>query len=155
MKINAELDLKFERIIDVPRHLVWEAWTTPEQIKIWFTPAPWRTTECEIDLKPGGKFRTLMKGPAGEENDMAGCYLEIVKNEKLIWTDALLPGFRPSANGFFTAMIMLEDHNGGTKYTAYALHKDAAGRKMHQEMGFEHGWGLALDQLVAMIKSRK
>ncbi len=51
---NPQLDLVFERIIDVPRELVWRAWTTPEMITQWFTPAPWKTLECEIDLRPGG-----------------------------------------------------------------------------------------------------
>ena len=47
--------------MDVPRELVWLAWTTPEHVKQWFTPAPWTTVDCEIDLRPGGIFRTVMR----------------------------------------------------------------------------------------------
>ena len=48
------LDLILERVVDVPRELVWRAWTTPEHLMKWFTPVPWKTIACEIDLRPGG-----------------------------------------------------------------------------------------------------
>ncbi len=110
------LDLVFERVVDVPRELVWKAWTTPAHIKKWFTPAPWTTIDCEIDLRPGGIFRTVMRSPEGQEFPNVGCYLEIVPNERLAWTNALLPGFRPAIGNpacpgevfSFTAVISLE-----------------------------------------------
>jgi len=52
----------------------------------------------------------------------------------------------------FTAMVELVDHEQGTRYTATVIHADEAGCNKHAEMGFEGGWGAALDQLVAMIK---
>jgi uncharacterized protein YndB with AHSA1/START domain len=88
-----------------------------------------------------------------------GCYLEIVENEKLVWTNVLAPGYRPVAtmeseleceNVPFTAVISLEPHAQGTKYTALAIHGSETGRKKHDEMGFHEGWGAALDQLVAL-----
>jgi uncharacterized protein YndB with AHSA1/START domain len=155
-KPDPRLDLVLERVVDVPEELVWEAWTKPEHLKKWFSPAPWRTTECEIDLRPGGIFRTVMRGPAGEESDSVGCYLEIVPNKRLVWTDALLPGWRPaeSARFSFTAIIALEALGQKTRYIATAMHRDEAGRKEHEEMGFHEGWGAALDQLVAHAKTR-
>ena len=71
--MQADLDLVFERVVALPPAAIWRAWTEPELIKQWFTPAPWRTTECEIDLRPGGIFRTVMRGPDGQEFDKAGC----------------------------------------------------------------------------------
>ena len=56
--VDPKLDLVLERYVDVPCERVWAAWTQPEHIKKWFTPAPWQTVECEIDLRPGGLFRT-------------------------------------------------------------------------------------------------
>ena len=151
---DPELDLVLERVVDVPRNLVWQAWTRPELLKKWFSPAPWQTVDCEVDLRPGGVFRTVMRSPEGEDHDNAGCFLEVVENERLVFTDALAPGFRPAANPFFTAIITLEDHGGGTRYTARALHKSPAERKQHEEMGFADGWGKRLDQLVALMKER-
>ena len=154
MTIDPELDLVLEREVDVPRQKVWEAWTNPEHLKHWFTPAPWRTTECEIDLRPGGRFRTVMNGPAGEVVDSTGCYLEIDPGRKLMWTDALGEDYRPNGTSFMTAILLLEDDGDGTRYTAIARHADPDTKAKHEEMGFHHGWGAALDQLVAYVKSR-
>ena len=159
---NANLDLSFTRVIHVPRALVWRAWTEPDLLKPWFCPLPWKTIDCEIDLRPGGLFRTTMQSPEGAEFPNAGCYLELVLNEKLVWTNALLQGFRPTqpaatcgsneADFTFTARIELADADQGTRYTATVMHADEAGCQKHATMGFEAGWGAALDQLVAMIQ---
>lgn len=152
-KPDPKLDLVLERVIDVPRHLVWEAWTKPEHVCKWFTPVPWTVSECEIDLRPGGIFRTIMCSPDGNKFPNVGCYLEIIPQEKLVWTDALLPGYRPSEKPFFTAIILLETIGTGTRYTAIGIHRDEAGRKQHEDMGFHNGWGTALNQLVAYAKT--
>lgn len=154
-KPNPKTDLVFERNIDVPVELVWKAWTSPEHILKWFTPAPWSTIDCEIDLRPGGIFRTTMKSPEGDEFPNLGCYLEVVHNERLIFTDTLEPGYKPAPGGFFTAILTLEKNGNGTKYHVLARHKDEEGRKKHEDMGFHEGWGAALDQLVALMKSEK
>ncbi len=161
IQINPKLDLVLERIVDVPKELVWAAWTQPEHIKKWFTPAPWKTVDCEIDLRPGGIFRTVMRSPEGKDSLNLGCYLEIVPNEKLVWTSALGPGYRPilrEVTGdceelYFTGIITLEAQGTRTKYTAIALHGDEASSKKHKDMGFEEGWGTALDQLIALVKT--
>jgi uncharacterized protein YndB with AHSA1/START domain len=153
---DPRLDLVLERVVDVPRELVWLAWTTPEHLMKWFTPAPWTTIECEIDLRPGGIFRTVMRSPEGQDFPNVGCYLEVVTNERLVWTVALGPGFRPANDSIvgimFTAVISLEPHGTGTKYRALAMHKDPEAQKQHEAMGFHDGWGKALDQLVAAAK---
>jgi len=150
---NPKLDLVLEREIDVPVELVWQAWTSPDSIKQWFVPKPWSITACEIDLRPGGVFSTIMRSPEGDEFPNMGCYLDIIPNRRLIWTDTLLPGFRPAPKPFFTAALTLEPNGSGTRYTAYAFHGDEAARKSHEEMGFEHGWGTVADQMVAHIKA--
>ncbi len=157
--IDPKLDLVLERVVDVSNEFVWRAWTQPELVKRWFTPAPWETVACEIDLRPGGAFRTTMRSPEGQEFPNLGCYLEIVPNRKLVWTSLLLPGFRPVNTAvnvhelYFTAMIELEPVSGGTKYTATAMHRTADEAQRHAEMGFHDGWGTVLDQLVEMVKS--
>ncbi len=161
-KPDPKLDLVLERVIDVPRELVWAAWTKPEHIKKWFTPAPWSTVDCEIDLRPGGIFRTVMRSPEGEETPHVGCYLEVVPSEKLVWTSALGPGYRPVLKStgtgscdelYFTAIITLEAQGSQTKYKVVAMHGDEATCRQHEEMGFHEGWGATLDQLVALVKT--
>ncbi|MBA4758361.1 SRPBCC family protein [Sphingosinicella sp.] len=147
------LDLVLDREIDVPVELVWEAWTSPESIKEWFCPKPWSVSSCEIDLRPGGRFNTVMRSPEGDEFPNSGCYLEVVPNKRLVFTDTLLPGFRPSPKPFFTAALLLEPTATGTRYTAIAIHGNEETRKQHEEMGFHDGWGTVVDQLVAHIKA--
>jgi len=147
-------DLVLERVVDVPRELVWAAWTRPEHLVKWFTPAPWKTISAEVDLRPGGIFKTIMLSPDGQEYPNVGCVLEAVTNERLVMTDTLLPGFRPSAKPFFTAVVSLKSEGKGTRYTATAIHGDEAARNKHEEMGFHHGWGAALDQLVDLMRAR-
>jgi len=160
---DSNLDLVLERVVDVPCELVWEAWTKPEHIKEWFTPAPWKTVDCEIDLRPGGAFKTVMQSPEGQRFPNEGCFLEIVPNSKLVWTSSLLANYRPAnltakpghecEELAMTAIILLEPHGKKTKYTAIALHGDSETRKRHADMGFKDGWGKALDQLVEHMKT--
>jgi uncharacterized protein YndB with AHSA1/START domain len=154
---DPDLDLLLEREVDVAPEAVWAAWTRPEQVVKWFTPAPWQTVDCEIDLRPGGVFRTVMRSPEGEDFPNVGCYLEVVPVERLVWTTALAPGYRPLAEPagglLLTAVISLEPTATGTLYRALAIHPDADTRERHDAMGFQEGWGAALSQLVDMVKA--
>lgn len=151
-----DMDLVLERILDAPRDLVWKAWTTPEHLKRWWAPKPYETPECEMDVRPGGKFYTRMTGPDGFDSSGTGCFLEVIEGEKIVWTSALLPGYRPvdgdpaDCGGFpFTAILTFEDNGDGkTRYKAVALHRNEADRDTHEKMGFHEGWGTCADQLA-------
>jgi uncharacterized protein YndB with AHSA1/START domain len=158
----SDLDLVLERTLDAPVDLVWEAYTNPEHMKRWFAPRPYEVTEMELDLKPGGIFRLRMQGPDGFDtgHGVPGCVLEVVEREKLVWTSALGPGYRPNEMGEgcesfpFTAIITFADAgNAKTAYKAVALHKDEAGRETHEQMGFHDGWGTVAGQLEEYAQS--
>jgi len=160
--LDPTLDLVLEREVDVAPELVFKAWTTPELVKQWFAPKPFETPVVEIDLRPGGRFHSVMKGE-GFEVANTGCYLEIVPNEKLSWTSCLGEDFRPGSSAAatggddlqMTAVIELQPNgDGGTKYRAIALHRDEGDRKKHEDMGFEEGWGQVLEQLVEVMKAQ-
>jgi uncharacterized protein YndB with AHSA1/START domain len=150
---DPKLDLVLERDIPVPVAKVWAAWTKPELLKKWFTPRPWETTEVELDLRPGGIFRTVMRSPDGQEHVNLGCCLEVVPESRLVWSDALRAGFRPAPEPFMTAIITFEARGAGTHYMAMARHADESVRKKHEEMGFHEGWGATLEQLVELAKT--
>jgi len=155
-------DLIIERTLDAPIELVWEAYTNPEHIKQWFAPKPYQITECELDLRPGGIFRIRMVGPDGFDtgHGVPGCVLEAIDHEKLTWTSALGPGYRPNLSGEgcesfpFTAVVTFADAgNGKTAYRAVALHRDVADREKHEQMGFNEGWGTVAGQLEEFAQS--
>ena len=157
-----KLDLVLERTIDAPVDLVWKAYTNPEHLKQWFAPRPYQITECELDLKPGGIFRIRMTGPDGFDtgHGTPGCVLEVVERQKLVWTSALGPGYRPNEAGEgcesfpMTAVITFADAGDGkTAYRAVALHKDMTDRETHEKMGFQDGWGTTASQLEELAKS--
>jgi uncharacterized protein YndB with AHSA1/START domain len=147
-------DLLLERTVAAPPSLVFAAWTTPKHLVKWFAPAPFTTSECEIDLRPGGIFRAVLRSPEGDEHATIGCYLEISQDERLIWTTALGPGYRPAAPSprpTFTAVITFAPAEHGTDYSALVMHGDRATHKQHADLGFREGWSTTHDQLVAMF----
>ena len=149
--INLDLDLELIREIPVSARAVFDTWTDPASVKQWFAPRPYSTPLCEIDLRPGGGFRTVMNDPDGNEMmDSTGCYLVIEPSERLVWTSALTVGYRPQANAMpFTVVLELADNrNGGCTYRVIAVHQDPAGAKQHAAMGFTEGWGIVVDQIV-------
>lgn len=155
---NPDLDLVLERTIAVTPERVWAAWTEPELLMQWFTPAPWKTVAVDNDLRPGGRCVTTMESPEGEQFPNAGCYLQVEPNRLLVFTSAMIDDFRPVAptNGAgdlaFTARIEMQEAPGGsTHYRAIAMHATEAACSQHAEMGFADGWGAALDQLVALM----
>lgn len=162
--VDPALDLVVERYIDLPPSKLWAGWTQPDLLKQWFCPKPWGVSLCEIDLLPGGKFRTIMSGPEGESFDGTGCYLELVPERRLVWTSAMLPGFRPAGKSAscpaeedhsmpFTAIVTFTPEGNGTRYRALVRHLDEDGCQRHAAMGFHEGWGAALDQLIELAHS--
>jgi uncharacterized protein YndB with AHSA1/START domain len=146
--------LTLNRIIDAPREKVYQCWTTPELMKRWFTPAPWKTVEVEVDLRPGGRSLIVMEDPEGNKYPNEGVYLEVIPNEKIVTTDALTTGWKPSGKAFMVAEITFEDAgNNQTNYTATARHWSEEDRKGHEEMGFHDGWGQAAQQLENVAKT--
>lgn len=151
---TANNDLVLTRVMDVPRDKLFRAWTEPELMKQWFAPKPWTTPYVQTDLRSGGASNITMRSPEGQDHPMSGIYLEVVKNEKIVFTDAYTEGWTPSAKPFFTAIVTFEDIGGGkTKYTATARHWRAEDREAHEKMGFHEGWGICADQLEALAKT--
>ena len=143
-------ELVLTRLIAAPRRNLYRCWTEPELLTRWFTPPPFRTVRAELDLRPGGSSLVVMQGPDGTEFPNRGIYLELVENERLVFTDAYVSAWEPSEKPFMTVIITFADEAGGTRYTALVRHWSAADREAHEKMGFHEGWGIAADQLAAL-----
>ena len=79
-----------------------------------------------------------------------GVYLEVVENEKLVFTDAYSSAWVPSPKPFMTEVLTFEDEAGGTRYIACVRHWSAEDKAAHEKMGFHTGWGACTDQLAAL-----
>lgn len=151
----SERELVLVRETDVPREKLYAGWTTAELYPKWFCPKPWTVTGVELDVRPGGSSRMTMCGPDGERFPNHGVYLEVVPNEKLVFTDAYFANWEPNPNSFFTAIVTFENlPNGNTLYTARVKHWTKEACEKHAAMGFMDGWGKAFDQLVELVGSK-
>jgi uncharacterized protein YndB with AHSA1/START domain len=151
----ADRALVLTRTYDAPRELVYRALTEPDMLKQWFVPRPWTISRAEVDVRPGGASLIVMRDPDGNEYPNRGVYLEVVKNEKLVFTDAYVKAWEPSDKPFMTAVMTLESLDGGkkTKYTATATHWTVTDKEAHEKMGFHEGWGTCADQLGELLKT--
>ncbi|WP_407519559.1 SRPBCC family protein [Methylobacterium oryzisoli] len=147
---RADRDLVLTRLIPAPRRALYRAWTDPVLLKQWFAPLPYTVPHAELDVRPGGASLVVMRGPDGSEFPNRGVYLEVVENERLVFTDAYTAAWEPSDKPFMTAIVTFADEAGGTRYTARARHWSAADREAHEAMGFHEGWGRCADQLAGL-----
>jgi uncharacterized protein YndB with AHSA1/START domain len=131
------------REFDAPRHLVWQAWTTPELVRRWWHANRGEMTVAEIDLRVGGTWRYAMITPDGFEVAFHGEFREIVPNERLVSTE-VYEGF-PEGEAVDTLTLTEED--GRTTMTILVQHSSKAHRDAHIESGMEDGLQDALDLL--------
>ncbi len=155
---DPKLDLVFDRFIDAPVRLVWEALTKPEHVKEWYMPKAWgRVARTKMDLRPGGIFSIDISVGEGKEVPNVGCFLEVVPMERLVWTSMLFPGYRPAIFDDIpiTADMRMKAEGSGTRYVFTALHRDEADLKANKESGWLEGTKIAIDQFVAHIAAMK
>jgi uncharacterized protein YndB with AHSA1/START domain len=161
MSENVEqFDLVLDRVVPLSVSQLWEGWTNPAVLMRWFCPLPYLTVECDIELRPGGVFRTVMQSPEGMRFDNSGSYLAVEEGHRLVWTSALGPDYRPNPlaaptdggppSFHFTCELIFTETPDGARYQARGIHASKADRDAHEQMGFVEGWGAALDQLVAL-----
>ncbi len=147
-------DLILTRLIDAPPELVFKAWTDPEMLKQWFAPLPWTTPHVVTDLRAGGTNTIVMRSPEGKDFPNSGVYLEVVKNQRLVFTDAYVKAWTPSEKPFMTVVLSFEEQGGKTRYTARVMHWSVTDREAHEKMGFHEGWATCAEQLASLVETR-
>lgn len=151
---DPELDLMIERHLNASRSNIWKAWSTPQLLEKWFTPEPVKAKVKALELHPGGSFDLDIVMEDGTVMSSPGCFLIVEDGHRIIFTDALGRNFRPNAKPFMTAEIVMTDTpDGGCNYIVHVRHVDEAGRKQHEEMGFESGWNTTISQLEDLAKT--
>lgn len=147
-KVSAAMnkpELRMSRVFDAPKHLVWEAWSRAEYVSRWFTPAPLTTPSCELDFRPGGIFRLVMRMPDGMEFPMDAKFVEIVPEDKIVFTARIHGGVD------IHTTVTLAEHAGKTTLDVHQVysHETDATRGAHS------GWTSTLDQLAAHVRSKQ
>jgi uncharacterized protein YndB with AHSA1/START domain len=137
------------REFEAPRHLVWQAWTTPELVRRWWHANRGEMTVAEIDLRVGGTWRYAMVTPDGFEVAFHGEFREIVPNERLVSSE-VYEGF-PEGEAVDTLTLAEED--GRTTMTILVQHSSKAHRDAHIESGMEDGLQDALDLMEQVAAS--
>jgi uncharacterized protein YndB with AHSA1/START domain len=143
-------ELSITRLIDAPPETVYRVWT--ERLGEWWAPRPYTTPVVEIDLRPGGRGRMVMKAPDGTDMPHEGVFLEIVPNRKIVITDAFRADWIPQ-DPFMLAIWTFEPEGSGTRYTARVRHWSEEALKRHEAMGFHEGWGIVAGQLAELAEA--
>jgi uncharacterized protein YndB with AHSA1/START domain len=142
-------ELTISRLINAPRSAVWKAWSTREHFEKWWIPHPIECKALKLDLRPGGGFETVMReGDGAFQPHVEGCFLDVVAQERIVFTTALAEGWRPIEPWLtLTAVLTMADEGSATRYSARVMHKSAKDSRRHEEMGFQEGWGTTIEQL--------
>lgn len=146
----AEHELSVTRLIKAPPETVYRVWT--ERTGEWWAPKPYTTPVVEFDLWPGGRGLTVMKAPDGTDMPNEGVFLEVVPNEKIVFTDVFKAGWIPQ-DPFMVVIVTFEPEGSGTRYTARVRHWNDETLKRHEAMGFHEGWGIVTAQLAELAEA--
>lgn len=145
-----EGEVTLTRIFDAPRELVFEAWTNPVHLKRWWGPHHFTNPVCEVDLKIGGAWKIVMRGPDGSEHTAQGVYREIVPPERLVFTNIVTDkDGKRLLEGLTT--VGFADLAGKTELT---LHTRMSGLVPYADRmldGMEPGWSQSLERLAEEV----
>ena len=134
------------REFDAPKHLVYQAWTTPELVKRWWSGQRGEVTSCEIDLRVGGTWRYVMVSSDDLEVGFHGEYREIVANERIVSTE-VFEGIPGVPGGGALNSLTFTEVDGRTTLEILVEHSDKETRDMVIETGMEAGMQEAMDHL--------
>lgn len=150
---DPQRDLKLERRVGVPPAVLYRCWTEADLLLQWFRPGPWRTTEAEADPRPGGRLNLILEASEGERFEFRGAFLVVEPHRRLVFTDAIAEGWRPTGMPFMAGVLTFVPDGDGAHFSVIAKHCDPATRDQHEDMGFATGWGQALDHLVVLAET--
>ena len=144
----SDTEIVMTRTFDAPRELVFEAMTNPEHMKEWWGPRGHTMPVCEIDLRPGGKYRFVNKDADGNEYAFRGEYREIVPPEKIVWTFE----FEGAPGNVSVDTMTLTEENGKTTIMGTSVFDSVEQRDGMLESGMETGAAETYDRLAELLE---
>jgi len=166
---NSEVDTKdrelvITRIFDAPRKLVYKVWTDPKHVSQWWGPQCFTAPVCEIDLQPGGAYLYVMRSPGGADFPVKGKFIEIVENERLVYSDdmfeqedfwKMMLGKALSKVDFSALQsiitVTFEDEGDKTKLTLITRFVSNEVRDAMLKMQMAEGWTQSLDKFAVEL----
>ncbi len=150
-----EREIVATRVFDAPRELVFKLWTEPKHVAQWWGPKGFTTPFCKVDLRPDGVFHYCMRSPEGREVWGKGVYREIVKPERIVYTDTFADaegnpvepahyGMSPGHPRETLVTVTFTELEGKTKVTL----QHAIPESFPERSGIQQGWTEMLDRLA-------
>ena len=157
-------DFVISREFDAPGELVWRAWTDPAHLARWWGPRIMSTPVCELDVRPGGAYRIVMRGPDGTDYPIRGVFLEITPPTRLVmtmdctehptsWHQLVKPSSQPGENpaGILHTTVAFEVIGHKTVLTIQTRFASPAIAAAMVNMGMNDGWSQSLDRLQELL----
>jgi uncharacterized protein YndB with AHSA1/START domain len=145
----SDREVALTRVFDAPRHLVFEAYTKPELLKRWLgAHGGWSWAVCEVDLKVGGAYRYVWRGPDGAEMGMGGVFREVVAPERIVATEAFDQSWYP---GSAVSTVTLVEQGGRTTLTLTVRYESKEARDAVLKSPMEQGVAAGFDKLAELL----
>ncbi len=142
-------DLVLTRVFDAPRELVYQAWTDPKSLAQWFGPRGFTNPVCEVDLRSGGVWRHVMRGPDGNEYPMVAIFQEVIPPERLVYL-TYVPNREKSLFEILNT-VKFTAQAGKTKLTIEARVLKSTPEAAPMLAGMEEGWSQTLERLATYL----
>lgn len=145
--LPSDREIALTRVFRAPRQLVYDAFSKPEILKRWFGPRGWSLVTCDIDLRVGGGFRFVLRGPDGRDMGMRGTYRELQPPERSVHMESFddFPG-ESQVTAVFT------EHDGETTLVATIEYPSKEVRDAVIQSGMEHGAAESYDKLSELLE---
>jgi uncharacterized protein YndB with AHSA1/START domain len=166
---TSEREFVITRVIAAPREQVFQAWTDPVQLAQWWGPHDFTNPVCEVDLRQGGAYRIVMRGPDGTEYPIKGVYGQIDAPTRLVmtdnweehpdqWQEQLTDNHGNAADDAVQEALNLvtfeEEQGGQTRLAIRTIFSSGAVRDTMLKMGMTEGWSQSLERLSALVAKK-
>ena len=147
----SDREIMMKRVFDAPRSLVFDCYTKPELLKRWLTgPEGWSLVVCDNDLRVGGAFRWVWRGPDGREMGMGGVHRDIARPERIVRTELFDEDW---TGGETVGTLVLTEQDGKTTVTTTVLYSSPAARDGALKSGMTQGVATNYDRLAELLAS--
>lgn len=149
LNMPSDREILITRVFDAPRRLVFEAITRPEHVAHWWGSRSLKMLSCEMDVRPGGAWRFVLRGPDGNDYGFRGVYREITPPERLVQTFE----FEGMPGHVSVETATLEEQDGKTKLTVTCVYQSVEDRDGHYNSGMEAGMRESHDRLEELLST--